>query len=98
MKVFFAEKSRDKILAAIKSAMGDRELGKIVQFQMQNGSLEVVISKLGTSTLEFTDHERPNGVEFVLAKERIAFAHRVFKDEVTGKIRRVIEKAGGKVT
>ena len=98
MKVYFIEKNRDKILASIKEALGDRELAKLVHFNMNVGSLDVVISKLGTSTLQFTEEETTLGMEYRLTSEKIAFAHRAFKDEVTKKIVRVIERAGGKVT
>ena len=98
MKVFFAEKDRDKVLSQIKSAMGDRALGQIVSFNMGKGSLEVVISKLGTSTLTFKEKESDQGLHYDLAGEKIAFTHKAFKDDVTAKIVKVIEKAGGKVT
>lgn len=97
MKVSFTGKDRDKILQQIKDAMGDRSLSQMVSFKMGQGLLEVVISKLGTSTLQFKESETPAGLDFILANEKIAFTHKAFKDEVTAKIMRVIEKAGGKV-
>lgn len=98
MNVFFSEKDRDKILASIKNAMGDRALGQMVDFKLEAGSLQVVISKLGTSTLQFKEKVSEKGIEFALTSEKIAFTHKAFKDEVKSKIVRVIEKAGGKVT
>lgn len=98
MKVFFGEKDRDKILASIKTAMGDRALAQMVSFNLIKGQLEVIISKFGTSVLVFKDRETDVGIEYVLSSEKIAFTHKAFKDDVTAKIARVIEKAGGKVT
>ena len=98
MKVFFTEKDRDKVLASIRNAMGDRALGQIVSFNMSKGQLEVVIAKMGTSTLQFKEKEAASGLEYFLENEKIAFTHRAFKNEVTAKIVQVIEKAGGKVT
>lgn len=98
MKVFFSEKNRDKILASIKDAMGDRALGQMVSFSLGAGMLEVVISKLGTSTLQFKEKEVDKGLEYVLSHEKVAFTHKAFKDEVTAKIVKVIQKAGGQVT
>jgi hypothetical protein len=98
VKVFFAEKDRDKIMTSIKNAMGGRELAKIVNFNLGGGKLEVVISKMGTSTLTFTEKENPQGLEYLLSGEKIAFTHKPFKDDVTEKIVKVIKSAGGKVT
>jgi hypothetical protein len=98
MKVFFTEKDRTKVLSSIKTAMGDRELAKMVTFNMVSDGLEVVISKFGTSTLKFDEKASDQGLEYALASEKIAFTHRALKGEVTNKIVKVIEKAGGKVS
>lgn len=98
MKVHFAEKDRNKVLQAIQAAMGDRKLGEIVKFAMGKDTLEVIISKLGTSTLQFKETASANGLEYALASEKIAFTHKAFKDEVTQKIVKVIQQAGGKVS
>lgn len=98
MKVEFQEKDRKKVLAAIESAMGGRKLAEMVNFNLKPGVLEVVISKLGTSTLTFSETESAQGLSYNLSNEKIAFTHRAFKDEVTQKIAKVIEQAGGKVT
>lgn len=97
MKVTFAEKNRDKILESIKAAMAGRKLAEMVDIALTKGKLEVTISKLGTSTLLFQEKENDKGLEYNLTSEKIAFTHRAFKDEVTDKIVKVIEKAGGKV-
>jgi hypothetical protein len=98
MKVAFAHKDRNKILSSIKAQMDGRKLGEMVDFALAGGLLTVTISKLGTSTLEFTETETPGGLDYTLAKEKIAFTHKAFKDEVTQKIVKVIESAGGKVS
>jgi hypothetical protein len=98
MKVFFTESDRSKILASIKAAMGDRKLAEIVNFSLTPGNLEVTISKLGTSTLTFKEKQVNNGFEYALANEKIAFTHKAFKDEVTDKIVKVIQAAGGQVS
>lgn len=97
MKVTFTEKNRDKILANIKDAMAGRKLAEMVHIALTKGKLEVTISKLGTSTLTFSEKEHEKSLEYHLTGEKIAFTHKAFKDEVTDKIVKVIEKAGGKV-
>ena len=98
MKVFFSEKDRNKVLTSIKQAMGDRKLAEIVDFSLTPTNLQVVISKMGTSTLTFDETENDQGLEYTLTKEKIAFAHKAFKDDVTRKIINVVEQAGGEVS
>lgn len=98
MKIVFEEKDRTKILASIEQALGGRELAKMVHFTVGSGKLEVTISKMGTSVLTFSEQEHAQGIEYTLSNEKIAFTHKPFKDDVTAKIVKVIETAGGKVT
>ena len=97
MKAFFTEKDRNKILDNIRIAMGDRKLGEIVKFALKPEGLEITISKLGTSILQFAEKATDKGLEYTLVSEKIAFTHRALKDEVAQKIVNVIEIAGGKV-
>jgi hypothetical protein len=98
MKVAFQTKDRTKILSSIKEQMSGRKLGEMVDIALAGGHLTVTISKLGTSTLEFKEKETDAGLDYTLEREKIAFTHKAFKDEVTQKIVKVIESAGGKVT
>ncbi len=77
--------------------MAGRKLADMVNITLTKGKLEVIISKLGTSTLTFAEKESDKGLEYNLTSEKIAFTHKAFKDEVKDKIVKVIEKAGGKV-
>lgn len=97
MKIFFAEKDPDKIMANLEEAMGKRALSKIVSFSLSGDTLTVKLSKLGTSTLEFHREVKEDGSEFVKTKEKIALSHKPLKGEVTEKIMKVIKKAGGKI-
>ncbi|MFY7928877.1 MAG: hypothetical protein ACOVS5_08385 [Oligoflexus sp.] len=97
MNIQFPDKDPQAIISRLQEIMGDRELGKMVQFEMVGGEMVVKISKLGTSTLHFTCTPGDKGCHFSLAKEKIALAHKPLKGEVTSKIIKVIEKAGGVV-
>ena len=98
MEVQFPEKDLNVIIGKLKEVMGDRELSKMVNFEKQSEGLLVTISKLGTSTLHFDCKQTPQGCHLTLSKEKIALAHRPLKNEVTNKIIKVIEQAGGKVS
>jgi hypothetical protein len=97
MKIKFAKQPNSEIIAALQKTMDGRALGQIVSVHEEGGSLVVKISKLGTSTLQFDRSEQGNDLIFTLAVEKIAFAHKAFKDEVKSKFVHVIEKSGGKV-
>jgi len=97
MKFSFKETDAKAVHQKIVNALGGRELGKIVQFELSADDLTVVISKLGTSTLKFAHLAKDGGMLFNLVSEKIAFTHRAFKDDVKEKICRVIESVGGKI-
>jgi len=97
LKISFTEKDPNKIIEKITDALGGRELGKMVQFHLQGEDLVVTISKLGTSTLTFTNKGNKSGLKYELTNEKIAFTHKAFKDDVKAKLHKVIEQAGGKI-
>ncbi|MBM4252652.1 MAG: hypothetical protein FJ146_11825 [Deltaproteobacteria bacterium] len=97
MRVKFNESDRNIVLEHIKAALGQRKLADLLDFSVSPGSLIVKISKLGTSELSFTEKPVASGLEYTLTGEKIALAHRAFKGEVTEKIIKIVEKAGGTV-
>lgn len=97
MKIRFDEKDPQKIVSNIKKVMGERELAKMVDFECADEEIVVKISKLGTSTLVFSHAPAGAGSQLELQSEKIAFAHKAFKDEVKDKIMKVIQQAGGKI-
>jgi hypothetical protein len=98
MQIQFPDHDPQVILSKLEEAMGGRQLAKMVHFDMNGSELVVTISKLGTSTLHFACDKTPKGCHFALSKEKIALAHRPLKGEVTEKIMKVIEKAGGQIS
>ena len=97
MKIKFTKQPNSEIISALQKTMEGRALGQIVSVGEEGGNLIVKISKLGTSTLQFDRSEQGNDLIFTLSVEKIAFAHKAFKDEVKSKFVSVIEKSGGKV-
>lgn len=99
MKVTFkSEKDANKIISKIKTAMGDRQLGQMVDFSCEGKQVVVTISKLGTSKLFFDHKVQGDDSQLTLTSEKIALTHKAFKDEVTEKILSVIKQAGGNIT
>lgn len=97
MKVQFAKQSTQTIITGIRQAMDGRALGDMVSIDEERGGLLVKISRLGTSSLQFDRSENGEFAVFTLSEEKIAFAHRAFKDEVLSKLVHIIEKSGGKI-
>ena len=95
MKIKFQETDTADIVAKLESTMGDRALSKIVSFSHSPDQLIVTLSKLGKSVLTF---DRGDTGEFILTKEKIAFAHKPMKADVTSKIIQVVKKSGGQVS
>lgn len=98
MRIFFKDSDPYLIVEKLKTAMGGRALSKIVNFDIQGKQLVVTLSKLGKSTLFFDQTAGTGGITYELAKEKIALAHKALKGEVTQKIVKVVEKAGGIVS
>ena len=82
MKVQFPKQATSSVIDAIRKTMDGRTLGDLVSLGEASGDLEVKISKLGTSTLLFERAENGEFITFTLTVEKIAFAHKAFKDEV----------------
>lgn len=97
MKIRFPKQANNDIISAIQKTMSGRSLGDLVSIGEESGSLMVKISKLGTSTLLFERKDESEFAVFTLTTEKIAFAHKAFKDEVKQKLVHVIEKSGGTV-
>ncbi|WP_141735360.1 hypothetical protein [Oligoflexus tunisiensis] len=98
MQIQFSENDPQAVIQKLQDAMGGRQLAKMVNFDMSGNEMIVTISKLGTSTLHFKCDQTPQGCHFALTKEKIALAHRPLKGEVTEKIVKVIQRAGGQVS
>ena len=97
MNIHFPAQTLSEVISKIQSALSGRSLGDLVSFHEKPEGIEVTISKLGTSTLFFSAKKAKEGFDLSLSQEKIAFAHKAFKDEVKSKLASVIEKAGGKV-
>jgi len=98
VKISFKESDAKKIVKNLADSLEDRELGKICKFSLDGNDIVVTISKMGTSEIVFAGKSSKDGMEFSLSKEKIAFTHRPFKDEVVDKIRKVVTGCGGTVS
>ena len=98
MKIIFKEGDAPAIVEKIKAQLAGRKLGEMVSFSLNGKDLEVTIKKLGTSSLKFTDESKNGSIQWNLTSEKIAFAHKAFKDDVLEKITKVVNQVGGSVS
>ncbi len=99
MKFKFKDKDPKKALSSIQEKLEGRKLGEMVSLKLDGGNLEVTISKLGTSKMEFSyQEEKDGGMSWKLSKEKIALAHRAFKDDVAEKLKGIVRDAGGAIS
>lgn len=97
LKAFFPNASLPAIATRIRETLRGRRLGEIMELETSSGELVVRISKVGTTVLRFSAVNRDGGTECTLTEEKLALAHRPFRDEVKQKLRKVVEQAGGQV-
>jgi hypothetical protein len=97
MKISFGDMSAEAAVAKINSNLAGRQLGEIVSLQLVKNQLQVVVSKFGTSSFSFTCENLGPGCTFELNGEKIAFAHRAFKNEVIEKLAGVVKTSGGEL-
>jgi hypothetical protein len=97
MNIFFSKTNPAEIVADINAVLSGRKLGDLVSIEHSGDEITVVIAKAGTSKISFKAEKKPDGLTLKKSGEKIAFTHKLFKDEVTEKFLQVVEKAGGKV-
>lgn len=97
MKIQFPKQSNADVIASLQKVLSGRAIGDMISLEDKGASMLMKISKLGTSTLTFSRSEAGDKVIYTLSEEKIAFAHRAFKDEVKDKLTSVVEKAGGQM-
>ena len=97
MKIQFPKQLNSELVTNLKDAMAGRSLGDLVTIEEHSEGILIKITKLGTSTLQFERNDTAKFAMFTLTSEKIAFAHKAFKDEVKSKLIQVIEKSGGTV-
>ena len=98
MKIQYPKSLKNgELVTNLQTAMSGRSLGDLVSISEHPEGIVIKISKLGTSILQFDREESGKFAVFTLSSEKIAFAHKAFKDEVKLKLISVIEKTGGSV-
>lgn len=97
MEIYFKDKNAQEVIDGIKTQLGGRKLGELLQIEADGEDIRVTIKKMGTSVLEFSHSEKNSGHHWALSKEKLAMTHRAFKGEILEKLTHIIDSMGGKV-
>ena len=97
LRAFFPGATLQTIAGHIRNAVKGRKIGEIMSLEVRGTEMIVTIAKMGTSTLRFTSVARDGGTECSLVEEKLALAHRPFRDDVTNKLTRIVLQSGGQV-
>ena len=97
MEIYFKDKNTQEVIEGIKSKLGGRKLGDLLEIEADGEDIRVTIRKMGTSVLEFSHQEQKEGHKWELSKEKLALTHRAFKCEIVEKLTDIIGSMGGKV-
>jgi len=97
MEIYFKDKNTQEVIDGIKSKLGGRKLGDLLEIEAEGEDIRVTIRKMGTSVLEFSHRDQKEGHKWELSKEKLALTHRAFKGEIVEKLTDIIGSMGGKV-
>ena len=99
MKIKFNSSNPQEILNLINSQLCSRKLGNILSISMDKNTLNIVISKLGTSKLQFDiNHcKADKSTEICLKNKKIAITHKTLEKEILRKFLDIIKNCGGEV-
>lgn len=99
MNIYFENKNPQDVVDEIKASLGGRKLGDILDIALEGEDICVTISKVGKSKLKFSHSTIQNGGhKWVLSHEKIAFTHKVFREEIIKKLDKIISNLGGSLS
>lgn len=82
----------------VNTALNGRTLGSFVSVEGRPDAFFVRFDRLGKSEVEYAVTPLGDGFRAELKKESIAFAHRPFRTEIEGKLKKLVEKLGAKAS
>jgi hypothetical protein len=101
--IAFTQKSSQEFVSQVSAQLAGRELGKIVSLAAQGNAIVVCFSKFGKSELTYDVAVAANSgssgiMTATLISEKIALAHRAFRSNIEGKLKKVLIACGAKLT
>jgi hypothetical protein len=97
VKIVFAKQNPKTVLDNITSSLGGPTLQSMIAIDLRSdNTLDVTITKAGTSHLSFHFSESPTEMVWRLSKQKLAFAHIPFKATIFERLKEAVQREGGK--
>ncbi len=84
-------------VARVTDALRGRALGSIASFTVDGDDVVLTFDRLGKSEVRFATSAMGRGFRATRASEKIALAHRPFREEMEKKLGKVVAAAGARV-
>ncbi|WP_186643603.1 hypothetical protein [Fluviispira vulneris] len=99
IKSFAVESSSPAdFIKKVTDSLAGRELGKIASMSVKENNIVIMFSKLGKSEVIFNIKNEDNGFSCTHSSEKIALTHKALRGDIEGKLAKVLESNGAKVT
>lgn len=93
-----ASLSIDQLVESIKTSIAERQLGKLMTFQLADGWLTVTFKRAGTSTIQFEVLPHAQGfARLRVFKFEVAPLHAEFRTEIEHKIEKLLKSLGATI-
>ena len=98
MIIRFNNNNPEKIIETIYHHLSKRKLGSIIDLSLKDDLLNLTISKLGKSNLQFSVKKCDDDqTEICLVSKKIALTHKTLEKELVKKLTEVIEMSGATI-
>lgn len=91
-----SDSSPDVFLVKVREALTGRALGQIASLSREGQELVVKFSRLGTSEVRYRIDTVGAGFRATKSSEKIALAHRAFRDDIESRLQKTLEKLGAR--
>lgn len=93
-----ASQTADELVENIKTSIAERQLGRLMTFQREEGWLTVTFKRAGTSTIRFEVLPHAEGfARLRVFKFEIAPLHAEFRPEIELKIEKLLKSLGATI-
>ena len=98
IKSFSSSVAPNDFVAKVTEALSTRELGKIVSMKTQENEIVISFNKLGKSDVVFVITEDNGGFKCTHKSEKIAMTHKMLRNDIEGKLVKILENLGAQVS
>ena len=97
MKRFFLPMEKNKVLELFNEGMERLGMRDAVNIKQDEEKVFIRFTKMGTSCFTIVETKVAAGLEFEIAQEDVAFAHRPFRKKIFSELEEIILRYGGRI-